>query len=1003
MGSSIDIPFTLGQSEKVDPKLAGILPPGGLFTRVENIRWRKDGRAAKRFGARRYTLTSLGAVSGLISALMSWRGNRAVIADGVLNVENGTSVWPALNDVSRFLPIAKRTVAVRENKTALRFPSVCFFNGYWWHAYDDGTDTYVVVTTTLGAVANSNVTTTFAGRVKPRWVVDSAPRLIYQLGGGTTILARPFNATTLAPGGESSVVTLGASSSGWDAATFSSSQWLLAYRDSTNLIANIVTGSTVTSTQPTAGTGANVTPTIFGTPGERVYMAWNDATTIRIRSYDAAILGSASAVQTVETDSTNLDCPSMVRENSTSVRLVWGGYDTSSNSGGRTAHANVTNAVVVGTINEIHNFRPYSRPINVGGRVFVWCSTDNRANQNAGWETHRTFWLVTLDGTREGAAQLHGWPLVSSTLAATMQRMVDVVSSGSAWLVPFESELRKDATGVTVGIETIAFSDYTMGVPAQRRQVIEVNGALHVLAGAVTEYDGGDTTYPNCTVHPPAQTNTATIGAGGSVDVGTHLYRFVFEKIDNLGRRHRSAPSDPISATTTGGNQTVISRVSRIGIGTGVNSSNMAYVIHGYRTKVNGTVFYRFTPAAGAAIAIGGRTTTITDTVSDAAIAVNEILYTDGGVQPNFTAPACRFGCVHNNRMVLGGLLLSDRAIVSKAIVSVEPVQFTKHEAFQVVFPGDLTGLASQDGALLGFTQQGVYIVNGDGPDDRGLGAGFSEPQQLIGAPGCVNERSVFTSPVGTFYEAARGLYLIPRGFGTPLFVGEKVRSTLATFPMLVDVMRATKASSGASSLGEDTIRFLLVDSATAPTAARVLVFDVQTGEWTVDTPPVVYGSMGTWLDEVAYGRLSISDQHPIRTEDTGLFGDTTGLNSESFVPSLFETGDLRPFGMQGRGMVRGLLLLGEYRAACTVTLEMSLDSGQSFPYTASWPLSGLAAGDRVALRWDLPVRYLSELRVRARDSNGSANEGFVFNGITLDNVDKLPGSRALGASFRSS
>src|SRR5690606_15421906 len=94
---------------------------------------------------------------------------------------------------------------------------------------------------------------------------------------------------------------------------------------------------------------------------------------------------------------------------------------------------------------------------------------------------------------------------------------------------------------------------------------------------------------------------------------------------------------------------------------------------------------------------------TFYDHATDSEITDNEILYTDGGVQPNDLAPSCRFMALGEDRLWLGGLFDGDILQASKRFVPREPIQFSDHDAFKVRLPFDNTGIAYLDGALVAF------------------------------------------------------------------------------------------------------------------------------------------------------------------------------------------------------------------------------------------------------------------------------------------------------------
>jgi hypothetical protein len=228
------------------------------------------------------------------------------------------------------------------------------------------------------------------------------------------------------------------------------------------------------------------------------------------------------------------------------------------------------------------------------------------------------------------------------------------------------------------------------------------------------------------------------------------------------------------------------------------------------------------------------------------------------------------------------------------------------HDAFRVVFPANLTGLAWMDN-LIGFTNEGVYVVSGDGPDDSGNGT-FSTPVRMPYNMGCIEPRSVFTIEDGTFFQSARGLYLLPRGFGSPIPAGDSVMDTLATFPIITGTSFVNKP-------GEQVIRWTCVDALDATTGAT-LVYDVAHKCWSVDslsnggTAALAQITSGQWLDGAFIAAGPDVNADPIVvSNDT--FIDAGG----GPISMVLRTGDVRPFGMISHGILEKCGLMAELRS----------------------------------------------------------------------------------------
>jgi hypothetical protein len=172
-------------------------------------------------------------------------------------------------------------------------------------------------------------------------------------------------------------------------------------------------------------------------------------------------------------------------------------------------------------------------------------------------------------------------------------------------------------------------------------------------------------------------------------------------------------------------------------------------------------------------------------------------------------------------------------------------------------------------------------------------------------------------------------------------------------------------------------------------------VYDTRARQWMTDSYNAYeFAASASWDGKWMALRNTISSSDAIQIEDTSSFQDFGSTD----ITTRLELGDLRPFGIQGRGLVRGVMLLGEYRSASTVTVEVSYDSGQSYPDQASWVLSGLTAGDAVTKDFVQSRIAIDEMRFRLSDSG--SGEGLVYNALSV-RVEKRRGERRFASADR--
>ncbi len=130
---------------------------------------------------------------------------------------------------------------------------------------------------------------------------------------------------------------------------------------------------------------------------------------------------------------------------------------------------------------------------------------------------------------------------------------------------------------------------------------------------------------------------------------------------------------------------------------------------------------------------------------------------TAGASQPRQSPTGLRTFVRHGDRLVG---IADDRATIwySAPLVSGEARWFSD------VFTIPIDALASQDGAIVAYSETEIYVVRGDGPPENGgNGTEFSPPQRITSDSGCIEPRSIVTTSAGTFFQSSRGLDLLTR------------------------------------------------------------------------------------------------------------------------------------------------------------------------------------------------------------------------------------------------
>jgi hypothetical protein len=860
-----------------------------------------------------------------------------------------------------------------------------------------------------------------AGTRYPRLVACGATLVLVYVDGtdikarNLTSLAGGFGATTTF---ESGFVTLSGtapgSQIGFDAApmTTDSTVFLLA----TSLLATIdlkvvnAAALTVTSSAvlapfssgaggPTVGTSVSIIGDAQGANG-RIWVTWGSYQTTttekqtKVSAYRgdlAAQIGTATLASGALGNANNAQSYATVIPGK-KVRVVFAFTNTVSGAATipQFSFADVdTTGTLSSAVFTQPRFQPISRPFTIGARVYVWGTTTDILN-SYGYAT-----LLRLPADSEIVGGSPGGT-INCPLEMSVQDFVVSpganVPSGDELGIPPAVQIGSSAT-YTILIPTlttlsaapahdfrvIQAKHYTDIQAARSVQAVATDGASFVPLGTLTRVDSRGATEAGFALLPIVFNPVAAAG-GGLTASSSYQYTAVYIAKNSNGRTEVSAPSAPVKATLAAGQTKVTLNVGMLEVG-----ARAMCQIQIYRTLSNGTGFYLLDTIDGSEGSGSSNFQTYADVIADTTIASHQVLYTQvGQALPNAFPPPSRFAATGGQRVWLGGLLRGDVVHCSKLILGDQSPTWCDNDAFRVVLPATVTGLAWMDNLLI-FTTEGVYVVSGDGPDDSGTGE-FSPPVRLPFAFGCVEPRSVITTDEGTFFQTARGLYMVPRGFGAPVPAGDMVLDSLAAFPVICGCTSLIKAQ-------EQTLRWACMDSQDAGTGLQI-VYDLTHKSWSVDLLTDPQGqhpgtagicALGQWFG----GELAMMCSTPPTPQL--LVTNSTFSDSGTSIAMQLQSGDLRPFGTMSEGVMSKVDTMVELRTNCTLNVTKTTEWGSSPPASRVF---ASAAGDTQPGQKSYVETELGSAELRDAVSlsllwsESSAGEGLAFVAIAIEHEE---------------
>lgn len=538
----------------------------------------------------------------------------------------------------------------------------------------------------------------------------------------------------------------------------------------------------------------------------------------------------------------------------------------------------------------------------------------------------------------------------------------------------------------------------------------------------------------------PRQMQVSNVSGTGS----TYSYCMTYARIDAQGNLEESAPGNVVTVTS-GGPPNVdvfasywwLTRKQRLG---DAGTSGPLYILI-YRTQAaasGDSTFYRLTAEPFPVSVVNSLTaTTLTynDTLSDASLTdgTHPVLYTMTGELPHDQPESFVAATVHKNRV--WGIGADQRTIWFSQTYS-DGVLPAWSDANQITVDDagePLTCLASLYDKLLIFTRTKVYVVFGDGPSPAGTGSDLTEPQRVPSLVGCIDPRSIVTTPLGIMFHSTRGIELIDPNLNIA-FIGQRVQlststaggpSTAASLPFGSPTPMGVCV--GACYDGKSsTVRFAFCSAEGTDIAASgcVVVYDVRRDRWAVHS--ITQGGTG---GTGALAQMSAIANHPtlgvcMAHQDSAnlapsIYRENTVADTfpwldfgTYFVPLTLQTAWLKAQDLEGWQSVRRIRLLAQYYDNHGLLLSLLRDyqgvSASEFHTFADTTINAFISGswEQMALvpgatrRGEaLQVTLHSQVPVSTPLNSG---RGCGFTGLAFEVKRQRGGYRRLSSSQRS-
>ncbi len=709
-------------------------------------------------------------------------------------------------------------------------------------------------------------------------------------------------------------------------------------------------GSRVTVKRYTiAGSAASTTITAAATPGKvsvdvstgnTLWVAFSQSTAVHAVGLSPSSLASITSTDvTALTVSTGVQNLGITEGTTTGTGRVW----VKDSSNGPLLMCGLTTAVgaaVAGTSKTVYNVLPISRSFQQGGRYYMAVAPSATAS--------------TVNGNGQALCVVADWTEDSVLLRPVANIEPGLVTSVGMFCKFTPVSSTKRAYGFQIvkhGLATVAslidgngsggcmlaeldFGSRDRWLGAKHGNSLFIGGAM------LSVFDGQSVREAGFLARPTLPTTTTGTGSLN----GTYKYVAVYETTDAAGNTVVSGISAPATETPAGDSVIVATRPYTVtSFGSTAYNTNITF----YRTLVGGEPpYYRLASVSSDSTAA---TTDYEDDIADATLATRSKLYAPNlpgtsGESQDRRAPAGLVHIASYNGMLVGAK--GSSLVYSGQEVYGEATWFTPLFEQPLSGVGDITGICALDGTLFVFREDCIYAVNGDPPTDNGASGGLGVPRLVASDVGCIEANSLVATSLGVFFQSRRGIELLTRS-GSAVWVGEAIRGTLASYPVV---------SSAVLDDPNALVRFSLSASESAGIVHSDgvdLVYDLTLQTWiSVDDKTMdAQGQAATSLasQDACMVKVSGSWRYAWLGSDGAVFYERLSsdgsayLDDDNWITMAAETGWFKLAGIQGTQQLNHVLFLSRKSTDAKLSVSLAYNYETSYRTARQWTNTEIA------------------------------------------------------------
>lgn len=436
-----------------------------------------------------------------------------------------------------------------------------------------------------------------------------------------------------------------------------------------------------------------------------------------------------------------------------------------------------------------------------------------------------------------------------------------------------------------------------------------------IIPSSVPRYFDGENLVEAGFTTSPDLLGTITKGVSSFYPFAAGKYgiALVYTWKDNDGRKHVSPPYFT-AFTANGTNDSDVNFYVR-----NITLTNKKDIyIEVYSTAANGEIYYKLPSKNDRTFKNNkyAQSTQIFISPNDAGITSNEILYTNGGVlesdMPLYGTASTNF---KNRIFITNKNQINYSNITSDGL----PIIFNRSNVISPTSPsGDLLAAAGMDNVLAVFTQDSIYILSGNGPNELGQQDDYGPLQKINSDVGLTDINSLVETPDGYMFKSEKGIYLLNRGLYVS-YIGAQVEQYNGEKIVSAQLLNNT-----------NEVRYV--------TAEHILSYDYFTKQWSV---------FDNVDNDMVDSVISDNQFHYVRANGNVLKNDDSLFtNNGAFYGGKLETNWITVAGLNSAGQLARaqqgfqrlytIYILGRYKSAHTLNVSVAYNYDETVVDTAA-------------------------------------------------------------------